>query len=98
MHVATELSLTLGALCKASGPGCPLLIVLDTKCVSNANIRTGFIYDTNMDHACRHDWGSPLVPGVGQVPLGWLVVVDNGDVGTFGNHVNVAEVATVGDV
>jgi len=32
------------------------------------------------------------------MPLSWLVVVDNGDVGTSGNHINIAEVATVGDV
>ncbi len=54
-----------------------------------------------MDHVvCKHDWGwgSPLVSSVGQMPLGRLIVVDNGDVGTSGNHINIAEVATVGDV
>jgi len=32
------------------------------------------------------------------MPLGGFVVVDNGDVGTSSNHINIAEVATVGDV
>ena len=100
MQVHTELSLIHGALCRASGPVALSLIVFVSECVCNAHTHTWFQYDADMDHTCKHDWGwgSPLVPRVGQMPLGWLVVVDNCDVGTSGNHIDIAEVATVGDI
>lgn len=41
---------------------------------------------------------SPLVCSVSQVALSWLIIIDNGDVGAFGDDVHVAEVLAVGDV
>ena len=39
-----------------------------------------------------------MVSSVGQVPLSWLIVVDNGDVGALGHHIHITEVAAVSDV
>lgn len=62
-----------------------------------------------LTQTCRCTWSGrtcikasaasiPLVSSIGQVPLSWLVVVDNGDVGALGHHIHITEVAAVSDV
>ena len=48
MHVDTKLSLILGAPCRASGPVALCLLYLTQSVLVMQ-------YDTDMDHACKHD-------------------------------------------